>query len=86
MLLQVLRRLGSRRRPLRSRVAGGAELGMREPRCDIMLGEVYCAHAKRHGRNQLLPKDVLPTCPSVYGQAPPAAEAEFACGPYAFVH
>jgi hypothetical protein len=86
MLLHVLRRLGSRRRPLRSRVEGAVEPGTREPRCDSMLGEVYWTHAKRHGRNRLLPNDVLPTCPSLRGQAPPAEESDFACGLHAVAH
>lgn len=86
MLLQALLTLAAKRRPLRSRVRGAVEPGTWESRRDIVLSEVYCAHAKRHGRNKLLPKDALPTCPSVHGQAPPAVEAELACGPHDVVH
>jgi hypothetical protein len=86
MLLQALLKLAAKRRPLHSDSRGAVESGTRESRRDVMLGEVYCAHARSHGRNELLPKDVLPTCPNVHGQVPPAAKAERACGPRAVVH
>jgi hypothetical protein len=86
MFLQALLKLAAKRRPLHSARRGAVASGRRESRRDVMLGEVYCAHARSHGRNELLPKDVLPTCPNVHGQVPPVAKADRTCGPYSGVH
>jgi hypothetical protein len=60
MFRQLLARLFPRRRPCRIRAMQATEASTHEPPCNMMLSEVYHAHAAMHGTNQLLPVNALP--------------------------
>jgi hypothetical protein len=60
MFRQLLARLFPRRRPFRIWVIEATEVDTHKPAHHAVLGEVYQAHTAIHGRNRLLPADVLP--------------------------
>jgi hypothetical protein len=60
MVRQLLARLFPRRRPFHIRALQGMEVDTHEPAYEVVLDEVYQAHAAIHGPNRLLPVDAFP--------------------------
>jgi hypothetical protein len=68
MFGHLLARLIPKRRPFRRWARQATEASTHEPLCDMVLGEVYHAHAAIHGPNNLLPGDAFPD-PSAHPRA-----------------